>query len=241
MIQCAVILFRYSSGGDHPAICKYSLSEKIPKITNLREPIWQALSLALATFHWASQAIPVRDGVERLPTPDDLDVNYWVKQCNVSAFQEAMFDGKYMLYWERPYPSTALNRLLTSMSGCKQTFHGSGISREATNFLILARLDGIDTHANDVPNERIRVSYTNLGTLNILRQQRREIIGTMRRIGANVLPGATKNYRMRFMYLGNAKPELLLPGPSKENQGTSKRVKRNPSQPLQALTIYHKS
>ncbi|KAG2355968.1 hypothetical protein BDR07DRAFT_1381144 [Suillus spraguei] len=53
-------------------------------------------------------------------------------------------------------------------------------------------------------------SYTNLGTLNILRQQKRGIIGTMRRIGANAaLPGATMNYRMKFVYLENAKPGLL--------------------------------
>ncbi|KAG1719369.1 uncharacterized protein EDB91DRAFT_1340947 [Suillus paluster] len=55
--------------------------------------------------------IPVKDGIDSPPTLDDLDINYWVKQ--------------YKLY---ECHSIALNQLLSrmsSMTGSKETFHGS--------------------------------------------------------------------------------------------------------------------
>lgn len=90
--------------------------------------------------------IPVRDGVERPPTLDDLDVNYWVKQhglyegmamrrnlrrtfCRVPG-SDFTLDGKYTLYFDRPQQSTPQNDLLTRMcrmSGSRETLRGSVI------------------------------------------------------------------------------------------------------------------
>jgi hypothetical protein len=88
--------------------------------------------------------IPVRDGVERPPTLDDLYVNYWVKQhgldectatrrnlrrtfCRVPG-SDFTLDGKYTMYFDRPQQSTPQNDLLTrlcSMSGSRETLRGS--------------------------------------------------------------------------------------------------------------------
>ncbi|KAG2113413.1 uncharacterized protein F5147DRAFT_650355 [Suillus discolor] len=88
--------------------------------------------------------IPVRDGVERSPTLDDLDVSYWVKQrdlyeCTVTRHHlcrtfsrvpgfNVTMDGKYTLYFEKRQPSMAPSRVLRrmgSMGGCREALHGS--------------------------------------------------------------------------------------------------------------------
>ncbi|KAG1849014.1 hypothetical protein F4604DRAFT_1973357 [Suillus subluteus] len=88
--------------------------------------------------------IPVRDGVDRPPTLDDLDVTYWVKQhgfthCTAShrvlrrSFNtlpqsDQILAGRYTMYFEIATPSSPQNRLLTrmlSMSGCHETVVGS--------------------------------------------------------------------------------------------------------------------
>jgi hypothetical protein len=88
--------------------------------------------------------IPVRDGVDRPATLDDIDVNFWVKQhelydCSstrrqlrrtfskVPGFNIAT-EGKYTLYFEKPDPSLHRNKVLSrmsSMSGNEETIHGS--------------------------------------------------------------------------------------------------------------------
>lgn len=76
--------------------------------------------------------VPVRDGVHRAPTLDDLDVTYWVKQyehgqCTVSRrILRCSFDsapcsglyiaGRYTIFLELPSVSSRPNRLLARMS-----------------------------------------------------------------------------------------------------------------------------
>lgn len=90
--------------------------------------------------------VPVRDGVARWPTLDDLDVNYWVKQCHADDCRatwrhlrrtfsrvpgsHVTLDGHYMLYVETPRPSIRRSRLLSRMaimSGCQEAFQGSAL------------------------------------------------------------------------------------------------------------------
>ncbi|KAG2118720.1 uncharacterized protein F5147DRAFT_647870 [Suillus discolor] len=103
--------------------------------------------------------IPVRDGVERSPTLDDLDVSYWVKQrdlyeCTVTrrhlrrtfsgvpGFNVTM-DGKYTLYFEKRQPLMAPScvlRRMGSMGGCREALHGSVVlvkqTRDTPNVIV---------------------------------------------------------------------------------------------------------
>ncbi|KAG2749911.1 hypothetical protein P692DRAFT_20730620 [Suillus brevipes Sb2] len=88
--------------------------------------------------------VPVRDGVERPPTLDDLDISYWVRQfeyrqCTASRrILRHTFDavpytglsvgGQYTVFFEIPSDTSSQNELLSRMSklsGCDETVLGS--------------------------------------------------------------------------------------------------------------------
>ncbi|KAG2096023.1 hypothetical protein BD769DRAFT_1644377 [Suillus cothurnatus] len=103
--------------------------------------------------------IPVRDGVERSPTIDDLDVSYWVKQrelykCTVTRRHlrktfgsvpgsNVAMEGRYTLYFEKDEPSSPQNNLINrmgGMSGSRETLRGSVVvikeTQNAPNFIV---------------------------------------------------------------------------------------------------------
>lgn len=88
--------------------------------------------------------VPVRDRVVRIPTLDDLDITYWVKQyehrqCTASRrilrrslesvpCSNVPIGGLYTVFFEIPSSSLRPNRLLLSMSnmiGSRETVTGS--------------------------------------------------------------------------------------------------------------------
>jgi hypothetical protein len=88
--------------------------------------------------------VPVRDGVDGPATPDNLDVNYWVKQHSLDVYTTARrrlrrsfdrlphssgeLDGLYTLFFERPAAATPKNQLVRKMVrqiGCTDVILGS--------------------------------------------------------------------------------------------------------------------
>ncbi|KAG2145092.1 hypothetical protein BD769DRAFT_1636664, partial [Suillus cothurnatus] len=103
--------------------------------------------------------IPVRDGVERSPTIDDLDVSYWVKQrelyeCTVTRRHlrktfgrvpgsNVAMEGRYTLYFEKDEPSSPQNNLINrmgGMSGSRERLRGSVVvikeTQNAPKFIV---------------------------------------------------------------------------------------------------------